>query len=270
MFFGRKQLDEESKNHFLAPLCKDIEKHCQIGLYRTDFSLYTSATGRQQDFALFITKDNDGSYRFSGVLVEVYKIRNVFPSDYETWFSDLEKINPRFKETDAAYPLKRFKEKLKPVSELFEVRYVDGHLTTLFFNSDIRISDKLYTLFISYVVEDISFPEYLKLQQFLLSKKQFVVGSPNPNFKQMLISRDDTKDLEEGQAFYSIRQNGLLFEVVELSPTYLYFGYYDLDCGGKRGSQYLIYAYIDEDQAIYDLNLRVRSENIRPDQRISH
>ena len=42
MFFGRKQLDEESKSHFLAPLCKDIEKHCQTGLYRTGFSLYNS------------------------------------------------------------------------------------------------------------------------------------------------------------------------------------------------------------------------------------
>lgn len=269
MFFSRKRLDEESKSHFLAPLCKDIEKHCQIGLYRTDFSLYNSKTGRRQEFALFITKEGNNIYRFSGVIVELYKLRNVFSEDYDTWFSDLETINPNFKDTDAAYPLKRFKEKLKPVSELFEVRYIAGRLTTLVFNSDIRISDKLYTLFISYVVEDISFPEYLKLQQFLLSKKQFVVGSPNPNFKQLLISRDDAKDLEEGQAFYSIRQNGLLFEAVELTPTYLYFGYYDLDFGGKRGSQYLVYAYIDEEQAIYDLNRRVLREHIRPDQRIS-
>lgn len=184
------------------------------------------------------------------------------------WFSDLETINPKFKDTDAAYPLKRFKRKLKPVSKVFEVLYVDGHLTTVFFNSDTRISDKLYTLFISYVVEDISFPEYLRLNQNLLSEGKFVVNSPTPSFKQMLISRDDTKDLEEGQAFYSIRQNGVLFEVVELSSTYLYFGYYDLDYGGKRGSQYLVYAYIDEEQAIYDLNQRVLREHIRPDQRI--
>lgn len=268
MFFGRKQLDDESKSYFLAPLCKDIETHCQKGMYRTDFSMYNSKTGRPQEFALSVTKEGNDIYRFSGVLVEVYKMRNVFPSDYETWFSDLETINPNFKDTDAAYPLKRFKRKLKPVSKVFEVLYVDGHLTTVFFNSDTRISDKLYTLFISYVVEDISFPEYLKLQQFLLSKTQFVVGSPNPSFKQLLISRDDTKDLEEAQSFYSIRQNGLLFEVVELNPTYLYFGYYDLDYGGKRGSQYLVYAYIDEEQAIYELNQRVLREYIRPDQRI--
>lgn len=269
MFFGREQLDKESKGHFLAPLCKDIEKHCQTGLYRTGFSLYNSRTGRRQEFALFITKEGDTTYRFLGVIVELYKLRNVFSSDYNTWFSDLETINPNFKDTDAAYPLKHFKRKLKPVSEVFEVLYVDGHLTTLFFNSDNRISDEFYTLFISYVVEVISFPEYLQLKANLLSKAKFVIGSPDQTFKQMLISRDDTKDLEEGQAFYSIRQNGLLFEVVELTPTYLYFGYFDLDFGGKRGSQYLVHAYIDEEQAIYDLNRRVLREHIRPDQRLS-
>lgn len=269
MFFGRKQLDEESKSHFLAPLCKDFEKHCQTGLYRTGFSLYNSKTGRRQEFALFITKEGNNTYRFSGVIVELYKLRNVFSEDYDTWFSDLETINPNFKDTDAADPLKHFKRKLKPVSNVFEVLYVDSHLTTVFFNSDARVSDELYTLFISSVVEDISFPEYLQLKQNLLSEGKFVIDSPSPNFKQLLISRDDTKDLEEGQAFYSIRQNGLLFEVVELTPTYLYFGYYDLDYGGKRGSQYLVYAYIDEEQAVYDLNQRVLREHIRPDQRIS-
>ena len=260
MFFGRKQLDEDSKNHFLAPLCKDIEKHCQIGLYRTGFSLYNSKTGRRQEFALFITKEGNNIYRFSGVIVELYKLRNVFSEDYDTWFSDLETINPNFKDTDAAYPLKYFKRKLKPVSNVFEVLYVDRHLTTVFFNSDARVSDEFYTLFISSVVEDISFSEYLHLKQNLLSEDKFVINSPNPSFKQMLISRDDTKDLEEGQAFYSIRQNGLLFEVVELTPTYLYFGYYDLDYGGKRGSQHLVYAYIDEEQALYDLNQRILRE----------
>ena len=269
MFFGRKRLDEESKGHFLAPLCKDIERHCQTGLYRTGFSLYTSKTGRRQEFALFITKEGKNAYRFSGVIVELYKLRNVFSSDYDTWFSDLDAINPNFKATDAAEPLMYFKRKLKPVSEIFEVLYSDGHLTTVFFNSDSRISDEFYTLFISYVVEVISFPEYLKLKENLLSEVKFVIGSPSPSFKQMLISRDDTKDLEEGQAFYSIRQNGLLFEVVELSPTYLYFGYFDLDYGGKRGSQYLVHAYIDEEQAIYDLNRRVLREHIRPDQRLT-
>ena len=269
MFFGRKHLDRESKGHFLAPLCKDIEKHCQIGLYRSGFSIYNSKTGRRQEFALFITKEGNNAYRFSGVIVELYKIRNVFSAEYATWFSDLETINPNFKETDAADPLRHFKRKLKPVSEVFEVLCVDGHLTTVFFNSDNRISDDFYTLFISYVVESISFPEYLQLKENLLSEVKFVINSPNPSFKQMLISRDDTKDLEEGQAFYSIRQNGQLFEVVELSPTYLYFGYFDLDYGGKRGSQYLVHAYIDEEEAIYDLNRRVIREHIRPDLRVS-
>lgn len=269
MFFGRKYLDRESKGHFLAPLCKDIEKHCQTGLYRTGFSIYNSKTGRRQEFALFITKEGINAYRFSGVIVELYKMRSVFSADYDTWFSDLETINPNFKDTDAAYPLKHFKRKLKPVSEVFEVLYVDGHLTTVFFNSDNRISDEFYTLFISYVVESISFPEYLQLKETLLSEAKFVINSPNPSFKQMLISRDDTKDLEEGQAFYSIRQNGQLFEVVELNPTYLYFGYFDLDYGGKRGSQYLVHAYIDEEEAIYDLNRRVIREHIRADQRLS-
>lgn len=269
MFFGGKYLDKESKNHFLAPLCRDIEKHCQKGLYRDNFSMYNSKTGRQQDFALFITKDNDGSYRFSGVLVEVYKIRNVFSSDYETWFSDLEKINPNFKETDAAYPLKRFKKKLKPVSELFEVRYVDGHLTTEFMNLDNRLSNEFLTLFIQHNVGGLPFQEYLRLTQSLLSKKNFIINSADTSIKRFLISRDDTKDLEKGQSFYSIRQNGVLFEVVELSPTYLYFGYFDLDAK-RKNSKNLVYAYIDEEQAIYDLNYRVLREHIRPDQRISY
>ena len=269
MFFGRKQLDKESKSHFLAPLCKDIETHCQKGMYWDNFSMYNSATGRRQEFALVITKENDGVYRFSGIIVEVYKIRNVFPSDYETWFSDLESINPNIKDTDAGFILKNYKKKLKPVSELFEVRYVGGHLTTEFLNLDNRISNELLMLFIRYNVGGLTFPDYLKLTQNLLSKESFLINSADTSIKRFLISRDDTKDLDEGQAFYSIRQNGQLFEVVELSPTYLYFGYFDLDYGGKRGSQYLIYAYIDEEQAIYDLNRRVLREHIRPDQRLS-
>ena len=269
MFFGRKQLDKESKSHFLAPLCKDIETHCQKGMYWDNFSMYNSATGRRQEFALVITKENDGVYRFSGVIVEVYKLRNVFPSDYETLFSDLETINPNIKDTDAGFTLKLCKEKLKLVSKLFEVRYVDGHLTTESMNLDNRLSNELLTLFIHYNVRDLTFPDYLRLTQNLLSKENFLINSADTSIKRFLISRDDTKDLEDGQAFYSIRQNGLLFEVVELSPTYLYFGYFDLDYGGKKGSQYLVHAYIDEEQAIYDLNRRVLREHIRPDQRLT-
>lgn len=267
MFFGRKQLDEELKSHFLAPLCKDIEKHCQKGMYWDNFSMYNSETGRRQEFALVITKENDGTYRFSGVIVEPYKFRNVFPSDYETWFSDLERINPNIRDTDAGFTLKHSKKKLKPVSELFEVLYVDGHLTTEFLNLDNRLSNELLTLFIHYNVGDLSFPEYLRLTQDLLSKENFIINSSDTSIKRFLISRDDTKDLEEGQAFYSIRQNGVLFEVVELTPTYLYFGYFDLDAK-RKNSKNLVYAYIDEEQALYDLNRRVLKEHIRPDQRI--
>jgi len=269
MFFSRKHLDKESKNHFLAPLCRDLDKHCQKGLYRDNFSLYNSTTGRQQEFALFITKDNDGVYRFSGFIVELYKYRNPSSSDYKTWFSDLEPINPNIRETDAGFTLKLWNEKLKPVSELFEVRYVDGHLTTEFMNLDNRLSTELLTLFIQYNVGGLPFSEYLQLTQSLLSKENFLINSTNTRIKRFWISRGDTKDLEEGQAFYSIRQNGVLFEVVELNPTYLYFGYYDLDAK-RRHSKNLVCAYIDEEQAIYDLNHRVRSENIRPDQRISY
>lgn len=68
---------------------------------------------------------------------------------------------------------------------------------------------------------------------------------------------DDTADMEEDQAFYSIRQNGQLFEVVELTPDDQVFGRYDLD---TENDNTLVNAYTDYDEAVSDLMSRVKTE----------
>mgnify|MGYP007123901850 FL=1 len=73
----------------------------------------------------------------------------------------------------------------------------------------------------------------------------------------MVIRREHTADMEEDQAFYSIRQNGQLFEVVELTPDDRVFGRYDLD---TEHDSTLVNAYTDYDEAVSDLMSRVKTE----------
>ena len=74
--------------------------------------------------------------------------------------------------------------------------------------------------------------------------------------------RDHLKDLEDGQAFYTIRQNGQLFEVVELNENDKLFGKYDLDA---RQSGTVLDAYFDYNDAVEDLQTRIKPENQKID-----
>lgn len=73
----------------------------------------------------------------------------------------------------------------------------------------------------------------------------------------MVVRQEHTADMEEDQAFYSIRQNGQLFEIVELTPDDRLFGRYDLDTENERT---LVNAYTDYDEAVSDLMSRVKPE----------
>ena len=90
----------------------------------------------------------------------------------------------------------------------------------------------------------------------MFKTEQYLTGAPREGFG-MVIRREHTADMEEDQAFYSIRQNGQLFEIVELTPDDSVFGHYDLDT-----EQYstLVNAYTDYDEAVSDLMSRVKPE----------
>ena len=87
------------------------------------------------------------------------------------------------------------------------------------------------------------------------------VNEPAKHY-QMAITKDQLNNLEDGQAFYSIRKNGQLFEVVELDPDEQLFGKYDLDA---QQSGTIVKAYTAYEDAIDDLQTRITLEHQKLD-----
>ena len=146
------------------------------------------------------------------------------------------------------------------VATLFEGTITNGKITNFTTNQDLRIPESLNQTLVDYAIGSMSEYDYQDTLFRTFASSNFEVEPAN--HYQMAITKEHLSDLEAGQAFYSIRKNGQLFEVVELSEDDKLFGRYDLDA---RQSGTIVKAYTAYEDAIDDLQTRITPENQKLD-----
>lgn len=244
---NNKMFFQKPEQKLLNPLVDNIETLAKRGLVTAELPLYNWDTQEPQSFALSVS-ENNGEYNVKGSIVEQSRFRPINGALNDNQPSvvynvqDIDRIQTH------------------EVSTLFEGTVVNGKVKNAKINQDPRIPDNFNQTIVDYVVGNLSEYDYQdKIFRTFVSTNFENAPSNKP---QLTISRDHLKDLDDGQEFYSIRQNGQLFEVVELNETDKLFGKYDLDA---RQSGTILKAYIDYNDVITDLQTRIKPENQKLD-----
>ena len=146
------------------------------------------------------------------------------------------------------------------MTTLFEGTITNGKITNFTTNQDPRIPESLNQTLVAHAVGNMSEYDYQDTLFRTFASSNFETESAKHH--QMAITKDQLKDLEDGQALYSIRKNGQLFEVVELSKDDKLFGRYDLDA---RQSGTIVKAYTAYEDAIDALQTRIQPEHQKLD-----
>lgn len=146
------------------------------------------------------------------------------------------------------------------VTTLFEGTITNGKITNFTTNQDPRIPESLNQTLVAHAVGNMSEYDYQDTLFRTFASSNFETESAKHH--QMAITKDQLKDLEDGQALHSIRKNGQLFEVVELSKDDKLFGRYDLDA---RQSGTIVKAYTAYEDAIDELQTRIQPEHQKLD-----
>lgn len=252
MLFSK--LDKKSKNHPLADICSDIDKYEREGRIDVPVPLYNSETGRPQTYAISVEKNEDESHTIKGTIIEKVKTSNkpLDSLDFKLLQLAISFVDPP--ESYIRDQLERIR--VTEQSTVFESRLDKKHITDVSKNPDPRIPEEFNQVIIDYAAGKIDREQLNDKTQEIFATEKYLTGAPREGFG-MVIKQEHTEDMEEDQAFYSIRQNGQLFEVVELTPDDRVFGQYDLDTE-KDGT--LVNAYTDYDEAVSDLVARVKPE----------
>lgn len=252
MFFNK--LDRESRRHPLADICSDIEKYEREGRIDVPVPLYNSETGRPQTYAISVEKNEDESHTIKGTIIEKVKTSNEPLNPLELGLLQMatEFTNP----SKASIRDQLDRIRVTEQSTVFESRLDKKHITDVSKNPDPRIPEEFNQVIIDYATGKIDREQLEEKTHEVFKADQYLTGAPREGFG-MVIRREHTADMEEDQAFYSIRQNGQLFEVVELTPDDRVFGRYDLD---TEHDSTLVNAYTDYDEAVSDLMSRVKPE----------
>lgn len=233
--------------HPLQPVVDNIETLSKRGLLEASLPIYNSETQKPQSFALSITQNN-GEYTIKGSIVEKLRYRPTTgtvddkrPSIVHNTL-DIDQIHTR------------------EVTRLFESKVVNGKITDIFKHQDPRITESFNKIMIEYVSGNLSDYDYHDQSFRTFASSNFTTDIPQHN--DMTIIKDHLKDLEEGQTFYSIRQNGQLFEVVELNENDPLFGKYDLNA---YRSKTVVPVYIEYETALNDLQTCIKPEHQKID-----
>lgn len=252
MFFSK--LDRESRRHPLADICSDIDKYASEGRIDVPVPLYNSETGRPQTYAISVEKNDDDSHTIKGTIIEKVKTSDKPLNALELGLLQMatEFTNPS--KASIRDQLERIR--VTEQSTVFESRLDKKHITDINKNPDPRIPDEFNQVIMDYATGKIDREQLEEKTHEVFKTEQYLTGAPREGFG-MVIKREHTADMEEDQAFYSIRQNGQLFEVVELTPDDRVFGRYDLD---TEHDSTLVNAYTDYDEAVSDLMSRVKPE----------
>lgn len=237
MFFRKKQA------HLLDPVVENLDSLKSLTV--TPLPLYNWDTQEPQSFALSITNE-DGATHVKGSLIEQSRFR---PTNGVT-----NDERPSIVHHPSQIDLILNHE----VTTLFEGTIVNGKVTNFTTNQDPRIPESLNKTLVAYAVGNMIEYDYHDAVSRTFASSNF--ETEPANYGQLAITKDQLNDLEDGQAFYSIRKNGQLFEVVELSEDDKLFGKYDLDSRGK-----FIYAYTAYEDAIDDLQTRIKPEHQKLD-----
>mgnify|MGYP000151776793 CR=1 FL=1 len=242
MFFRRK-----SEQRLLNPLVDNIETLAKKGIVTAELPLYNWDTQEPQSFALSVSEKN-GEYHVRGSIIEQLRFRPTNGTINDNSPSivynvhDIDRIQTH------------------EVMTMFEGTIENDKVKDAKINQDPRIPDSFNQTIIGYVAGHLSEYDYHdKIFRTFVSTN---FESAPSNQQQISINRDHLKDLEDGQAFYTIRQNGQLFEVVELNENDKLFGKYDLDA---RQSGTVLDAYFDYNDAVEDLQTRIKPENQKID-----
>lgn len=242
MFFRKARTKQE---HLLDPVVDNLEnlkKYTVLPL-----PLYNQDTQEPQSFALSIT-DEDGATHVKGSLIEQSRFR---PTNGVT-----NDERPSIVHHPSQIDLVLNHE----VTTLFEGTITNGKITNFTTNQEPRIPESFNQTLVAHAVGNMSEYDYdYNLFQTFASSNFVNELAKQP---QLAITKDQLKDLEDGQAFYSIRKNGQLFEVVELSENDKLFGRYDLDA---RQSGTIVKAYTAYEDAIDELQTRIQQEHQKLD-----
>lgn len=252
MFFSK--LDKESKLHPLADICSNISKYERKGRIDIPIPLYNPELSQPQTYAITVKKNDDGSHQITGTIIEKVQTSNKPLNPMELML--LQKTTEIFEKPesyvrDVLNHISIFKQ-----STVFESHFDKKHITDISKNPDPRIPEEFNQVIIDYATGKIDHEQLNDKTSEVFQTKQYLTGEPRKGFG-MLIEQEHTKDMEEDQAFYSIRQNGQLFEVVKLTPNDQIFGKYDLDTNENNT---LVNAYTDYNKALNDLQNRVKPE----------
>ena len=239
MFFRKKQA------HLLDPVVENLDNLKSITV--TPLPLYNWDTQEPQSFALSVTESN-GATHVKGSLIERSRFR---PTNGAT-----NDERPSIVHHPSQIDLIRNHE----VATLLEGTITNGKITNFTTNQDPRIPESLNQTLVDYAVGNMSEYDYdYNLFQTFASSNFVNELAKQP---QLAITKEQLEDLEDGQALYSIRKNGQLFEVVELSRDDKLFGKYDLDA---RQSGTYVNAYTAYEDAIDELQTRIKPEHQKLD-----
>ena len=216
--------------------------------------LYNSETGRPQTYAITVEKNDEDSHTIKGTIIEKVKTSN---KPLDSLDFKLLQLAISFTDPSESYIRDQLDRiRVTEQSTVFESRLDEKHITDISKNPDPRIPEEFNQVVIDYVTGKIDREQLEEKTHEVFKTDQYLTGAPREGFG-MVIRREHTADMEEDQAFYSIRQNGQLFEVIELTPDDRVFGRYDLDTENERT---LVNAYTDYDEAVSDLMTRVKPE----------
>ena len=233
--------------HNLQPIVDNIGTPYNRSSLEAPLPIYNPETQKPQSFKLTII-ENNGEYTIIGSIVE--KIR------YRPTTGTIDDKQPSIVHS----PLDIDQIHTHEVSRLFESQVVNGKITDVLQNQDPRIPESFNKTMIEYVSGNLSDYDYHDQSFRTFASSNFTTDIPQHN--DMTIIKDHLKDLEEGQTFYSIRQNGQLFEVVELNENDPLFGKYDLNA---RQSRTVVPVYIEYETALDDLQTCIKPEHQKLD-----
>lgn len=185
MFFRKKQ------EHLLDPVVDNLEnlkKYTVLPL-----PLYNWDTQEPQSFALSIA-NGDGATHVKGSLIEQSRFR---PTNGVT-----NDERPSIVHHPSQIDLILNHE----VTTVFEGTITNGKITNFTTNQDPRIPESLNQTLVAHAVGNMSEYDYQDTLFRTFASSNFETESAKHH--QMAITKDQLKDLEDGQAFYSIRKNG--------------------------------------------------------------
>ncbi len=233
--------------HILQPIVDNIGTPYNRSSLEAPLPIYNPETQKPQSFKLTII-ENNGEYTIIGSIVE--KIR------YRPTTGTIDDTQPSIVHN----PLDIDQIHTHEVSRLFESQVVNGKITDVLQNQDPRIPESFNKTMIEYVSGNLSDYDYHDQSFRTFASSNFTTDVPT--HPDMNIIKDHLKDLEDCQTFYSIRQNGQLFEVVELNENDPLFGKYDLNA---RQSRTIVPVYIEYETALNDLQTCIKPEHQKLD-----